>query len=357
MRVGVLEALGSAFSAARKAYREARSGDDRDSRDTSRSRGEQAILRGLHPELAKRIEAVARDLKDRGWHPQLTEGFRSRDDQARLKQGGKTTVDFGFHNVTGPGGKPSSMAVHVWDRDLGKQTPGNKGHPFWADLEAVALRQGLRTGRGWSKPKEDVAHVQLYDNRRLGEVEGWVNGGSTGPLPPFLSPREVPWTSGGPPLGDLLDSLGETARRIGEALDDAMTAAGESKADRDKATEAMRDALGANEGVLRELSRLGGEGRHGELRDGMQRAMDAARAASQAMHGALPNPIPSGIPSASDNLQNALDRARDLANGQHKWLTGSVTGGPPTVTPREPWRTGSVTGGPPTVTPRERGRP
>ncbi len=142
----------------------------------------------LHPELAKRVKLVMKDLFDRGWNPCIPEvfgaegtGYRSIADQMelRVKHPERSKVDFSFHNVTDAHGNPQAMAVHLMDRMLGNKLP--KNHPFLIDLEIISERHGLRSGNSWKKPW-DPLHVQLFEKDQLSSVKH-------GHRPPFLNSR------------------------------------------------------------------------------------------------------------------------------------------------------------------------
>lgn len=144
----------------------------------------------LHPELARRVKYVMQDLFDRGWDPFIPEvygregtGYRSVADQQKILEltPGRTSVKFSFHNVTDDEGNPQSMAVHITDRNLGKNP--TKTDPFIVDLEVICERHGLMSGNSWKKPW-DPLHVQLYENKHKKLVQ-------KGDRPPFMNAKLV----------------------------------------------------------------------------------------------------------------------------------------------------------------------
>ena len=158
-------------------------------RQFARSQRTNSVLSQLNPEFAFRVAQTMQDLQQMGWDPVAHSGFRTIAEQKAMRDAGKSKVPWSFHQATGPGGVPSSMAVHITDRQVGPQNSSNKDHQFWRNLEDVANNHGLTTGRQWKSPSKDVAHVQLYPNAQLPAVSAWVHGGSMGAPPPYLPNR------------------------------------------------------------------------------------------------------------------------------------------------------------------------
>ena len=105
--------------------------------------------RELFPTFARRIAAVIASLEALGVRPRIQDAWRSPEDQRKAFEAGHSKLLFGFHNVTGSGGRPEGLAVDLLDDDH----PLNPGRPYLLKLAAAAERQKLVTGIRWGLPK------------------------------------------------------------------------------------------------------------------------------------------------------------------------------------------------------------
>ena len=109
----------------------------------------------LWPSFAKKIKAVITNLESQGIRPRIQEAYRSPADQLVAFQTGHSKLKYGFHNVTGAGGKKESLAVDMLDDDH----PAQEGVEYLLHLAAAAEAQGLQTGVRWGLPQNISAAV------------------------------------------------------------------------------------------------------------------------------------------------------------------------------------------------------
>jgi|SRR5215210_1080333 len=83
----------------------------------ARKERNQQRLSECFPAFAQRVEAVIRDLEDEGFRPRIQDAHRSIEDQLLAFKKGNSRVKFGFHNVTGSGGRSDALAVDLLDDD------------------------------------------------------------------------------------------------------------------------------------------------------------------------------------------------------------------------------------------------
>jgi hypothetical protein len=109
--------------------------DARKQRNTDR-------LKECFPAFATRVRAVITDLESRGFRPRIQDAHRSIADQEKAFKEGHSKVKFGYHNVTGAGGKAESLAVDLLDDD----NPLNPPRKYVINLVSAARTQGLHSG-------------------------------------------------------------------------------------------------------------------------------------------------------------------------------------------------------------------
>jgi hypothetical protein len=95
------------------------------------------------PTFAKRVADVIKDMEALGFRPRIQDAHRSIPDQLIAFKKGFSKVKFGFHNVTGAGGKPESLAVDMLDDDHPDETVSRK---YLITLASVAQEHGLQSG-------------------------------------------------------------------------------------------------------------------------------------------------------------------------------------------------------------------
>ena len=94
------------------------------------------------PTFAKRVEKVISDMEAVGFRPRIQDAHRSIADQKKAFDEGFSKVLFGFHNVTGAGGKAESLAVDMLDDDH----PTDMSRKYLITLASVAKKNGLNSG-------------------------------------------------------------------------------------------------------------------------------------------------------------------------------------------------------------------
>lgn len=112
-------------------------------------------LAELYPTFSKRIAAVIADLEAQGLRPRIQDAWRSPADQLKAFNTGHSKLKYGFHNVTGAGGKKESLAVDMLDDDH----PLGPGSAYLLHLAAAAQKQGLTTGIRWGVPTKMAAAI------------------------------------------------------------------------------------------------------------------------------------------------------------------------------------------------------
>lgn len=105
-------------------------------------------LAELHPSFAARLKRVIQRLENEGLRPRIQDAWRSPEEQKKAFDAGHSKLLFGFHNVTGAGGKPEALAVDLLDDNA----PLNPGKPYILKLAAAAQAEGLATGVHWGVP-------------------------------------------------------------------------------------------------------------------------------------------------------------------------------------------------------------
>lgn len=94
------------------------------------------------PTFARRVEAVIKDMEALGFRPRIQDAHRTIADQIIAFENGFSKTRFGFHNITGAGGKPESLAVDLLDDDR----PLNPTRKYMILLAGVARTHGLHSG-------------------------------------------------------------------------------------------------------------------------------------------------------------------------------------------------------------------
>jgi hypothetical protein len=121
------------------------SGKDEAMNEAKRKERNAQRVTELWPSFATRIKAVITDLESKGLRPRIQDAYRSPADQLIAFETGHSQLQFGFHNVTGAGGKKESLAVDMLDDDHA----ANEGPEYLLQLAAAAEAQGLVTGIRW----------------------------------------------------------------------------------------------------------------------------------------------------------------------------------------------------------------
>jgi hypothetical protein len=109
--------------------------EERKSRNTQR-------LQELYPTFAARLALVITDLEEAHFRPRIQDAWRSPADQLKAYNSGHSELRYGFHNVTGDGGKKESLAVDLLDDDF----PLDSRRSYLIRLAAIAEKHGLMTG-------------------------------------------------------------------------------------------------------------------------------------------------------------------------------------------------------------------
>lgn len=99
-------------------------------------------LKECFPAFAKRLEAVIKDLEAHGFRPRIQDAHRTIADQLIAFENGFSKTKFGYHNITGAGGKPESLAVDLLDDDK----PLSPTRRYMILLAGAAKAHGLHSG-------------------------------------------------------------------------------------------------------------------------------------------------------------------------------------------------------------------
>lgn len=110
--------------------------------EQARRQRNQQRLGECFPAFAERVRKVISDMEGENFRPRIQDGYRTPEDQLKAFNNGNSLVKFGFHNVTGAGGKPESLAVDLIDDDH----PLASGRRYVMRLAAFAEKHGLNSG-------------------------------------------------------------------------------------------------------------------------------------------------------------------------------------------------------------------
>jgi hypothetical protein len=116
----------------------------------------QIKLSELHPGFRAKVEAVIVEMENAGFRPRIHEAWRSPDDQMKAYQGGKSKVQFGFHNVTSKDGTKEALAADIIDDDR----PDGVKMPYILHLAAAAKKNGLITGSYFDLTTEKLVNLE-----------------------------------------------------------------------------------------------------------------------------------------------------------------------------------------------------
>jgi len=112
------------------------------------------------PTFAARVAAVIAEMEGLGFRPRIQAAHRTIADQKIAHDTGHSHVLFGFHNVTGAGGKPESLAVDLLDDDHPDETVSRK---YLITLASLAQKHGLHSGIFFDAP-DKVALQKAIDD-------------------------------------------------------------------------------------------------------------------------------------------------------------------------------------------------
>lgn len=130
--------------------------------DADRHARNALLLAQCWPPFGSKVGVIISRMESERWRPRVQQAWRSPTEQAEDVRKGVSTVTFGFHNVTGAGGKPESLAVDLVDDDA----PLAAQWGFITRANELAARLGLMTGILWGKkcdryPLTDVEKARI----------------------------------------------------------------------------------------------------------------------------------------------------------------------------------------------------
>jgi hypothetical protein len=119
-------------------------------RETQRRKWNDDKLNELYPPFKDKICDVIMELESCGCRPRIQDGWRSEMDQLKAFNSGHSQLKYGFHNVTGEGGRKESLAVDIVDDDIiNKKKTTYEYAEFLLRLTAASQKRGLITGIEW----------------------------------------------------------------------------------------------------------------------------------------------------------------------------------------------------------------
>lgn len=125
--------------------------------ETQRQDRNERMLAECWKSFAFAMRHVIGAMEGDGWRPRIQSAYRSPADQKAAYLAGNSKLLFGFHNITGPNGKPESLAVDVLD----------DGHPldpsraYLISLAHFCDHYRLSTGIGWGLPRTMREEVKV----------------------------------------------------------------------------------------------------------------------------------------------------------------------------------------------------
>ena len=138
---------------------------DRKTRNTER-------MKTLFPTFASPVARVINRLETDGMRPRIQDAWRSPEDQRKAFETGHSKLLFGFHNVTGAGGRPEALAIDLLDDDA----PLAASRKYTLKLAAAAEAEGLISGVRWGLPQKlrDAIDVAIANQDWEAPVKfGW----------------------------------------------------------------------------------------------------------------------------------------------------------------------------------------
>ena len=115
--------------------------------DAARHERNALLLAQCWPPFGDKVSVIISRMESERWRPRVQQAWRSTTEQAEDVRKGVSDVLFGFHNVTGAGGHPESLAVDLVDDDA----PLAAQWGFITRANELAWRLGLMTGILWRK--------------------------------------------------------------------------------------------------------------------------------------------------------------------------------------------------------------
>lgn len=125
------------------------------------STNSKALLAGVHPELARRVESLADALWEESILIQVDAGIRTAAEQDALWATGHTLPGKPVTNAKGfQSNHVIGCAVDVFPETVDTDAPDwNASHPSWQRIVALAPQYGLRDGKSW----HDLPHLELIE--------------------------------------------------------------------------------------------------------------------------------------------------------------------------------------------------
>jgi hypothetical protein len=125
-------------------------------------------LQECFPTFAARVSAVIADMEELGFRPRIQDAHRTIADQLIAFNKGNSMVKFGFHNVTGIGGKAESLGVDLLDDDA----PVAGSRKYFITLASVAQKNGLHSGIFFGlKPKANRPALRLALQKAIDNLD------------------------------------------------------------------------------------------------------------------------------------------------------------------------------------------
>lgn len=164
--------------------------------DPDRHERNALLLAECWPPFGDMVGVIVSMMESERWRPRVQQAWRSPAEQAEDVRKGVSTVLFGFHNVTGAGGHPESLAVDLVDDDA----PLAAQWGFITRANELAGRIGLMTGILWSRasdryPLSDVEKARITNAIATGDwtllKPGRIGFDSLHIQPVGIKPREA----------------------------------------------------------------------------------------------------------------------------------------------------------------------
>lgn len=146
-------------------------------------------MKELHPVFAARIKAIIAALEALGERPRIQDAWRSEQQQLEDFNNGFSTVKYGFHNVTGAGGKKEGLAVDLLDDNY--PTGNAPDNSYFLKVAYVAEQNKCLSGIRWNGKKPVVTAADITAINKAIAAKNWKAKVRIGFDPTHIEPADL----------------------------------------------------------------------------------------------------------------------------------------------------------------------